>query len=289
MHGAMLMLTVMVSLCCRQAAAAAPAHCTRQEATDFQAPGSKCPGKPCADLGGDGSGGHGFGAADAQACCQLCADYQGAEECRYAVFQQAADKARNCFLKGAPADAIVGGVGNLGMELLPPSSGWGSTLLVLLLLFGAGYVGGGVVLGMRTAGKKGLAAHPHYHRWIELHGLVIDGGSAVRRPASARSGTAKRGSARDPERGYHSTAETEPLRPAHRDRKGGSAACKGAKQKGGATSGAGKRDKEKQEHHGSGASGTAPRQTQTPAAAPSGGNSRGSAAGDGGRWVHVPN
>ena len=51
---------------------------------------------------------------------------------------------------------------------------------------------------------------------------------------------------------------------------GACAAGKGTKQKAGATSG-GKRDKEKREHNGSGASGTAPRQPQPPAAAVGGG------------------
>eukprot|EP01043_Picozoa_sp_COSAG02_P002003 COSAG02_NODE_44_length_45948_cov_81.673493_22_plen_284_part_00 len=254
------------------------AHCTRREATDFQAPGSNCPGKPCADLGGDGSGGHPFGSADSQACCQLCADYTGPEVCKYAVFQPGAPKDRNCFLKAGPADAVVGGVGNLGMELLPTSSGWGSTVIVVLLLVSAGYLGGGIVLGMRTSGKTGLAAHPHYHKWVDLQGLVIDGGSAVR-SASGR-GRAKRRSARDPEGGYQSIAEAEPLQPTPRGRKKSL-----KKQKATKTSGS-KHDNEKHAKGGSVASvaASAPAQPPPPAA-PAGG--RGSAAGGGGRWVHV--
>lgn len=268
----------MTHLCVHVAVASAldPARCTRQEATDFQAPGSKCPSKPCADLGGEGGEAHGFGAADAQACCQLCADYTGNEVCKYAVFQPAANKNKNCFLKAAPADAIVGGTGNLGMQLLPPSSGWGSTLLLILLLLCGGYMGGGVVLGMRTSGKKGLAAHPHYHKWINLQGLVVDG---LRSTSGRSSGPANQRSVRDPEASgsYHSTAETEPLQPRRHDRKKGSA----SKEKRQKAAGGGK---ERQGQKGSGAAAA----KSPPGPVPASARGRGSAAGDGGRWVHVP-
>lgn len=255
------------------------AHCTRQEATDFQAPGSKCPAKPCADLGGDGSKGHAFASADAQACCQLCADYTGAEVCKYAVFQSAAPKDRNCFLKAGPADAI-GGVGNLGMELLPPSSGWGSTMVVMIVLFGTGYVGGGIVIGMRTSGKTGLKAHPHFHKWVDLKGLVVDGGSSVR-SGPARSGSAKQRLSRDPEGGYHSTAETEPLQITTRDRK------KNSKKQKDAVTNNNKRDSKKHTNEGRAALAAASASTLAqPPQAPSAG--RESAAGGGGRWIHVP-
>ena len=277
--------TLTLSLCCQLAGIAtstAPARCTRQEATDFQAPGSKCPSKPCADLGGDGSSGHGFGAADAQACCQLCADYKGTEVCEYAVYQAGAtNKNLNCFLKSAPADAIVGGAGNLGMQLLPPSNGWGTTLLVMLLLFGAGYVGAGVMFGVRTSGKSGLVAHPHYGKWVELYGLVVDGGLVIR-SASGHSGSAKRQSARDPESGYRSITETEPLQPAQRDRKK-SCVAKEKKQKA-ATKCGDKRNKKKRVEQ---SHATATEAVQSSTETPS--RSKASAAGDGGRWVHVPN
>ena len=283
----MLLLMLTLSLCCQLAAIAStapPARCTRQEATDFQAPGSKCPSKPCADLGGDGSSGHGFGAADAQACCQLCADYKGTEVCKYAVYQPGANKNLNCFLKSAPADAITGGAGNLGMELLPPSSGWGTTLLVVLLLVGAGYVGGGVMFGMRMSGKSGLMAHPHFGKWVELYGLVVDGGLVIR-SASGHSGSTKRQSARDPEGGYRFITETEPLQPAQRDRKKSSAA-KEKKQKA-ATKSGDKRNKKKRVEQSRASSATAAEAAQPSVETPS--RSKVSAAGDGGRWVHVPN
>lgn len=282
---AMLVRILTIGLCFTRApivSSITPARCTRNGATDFQAPGSKCPSKPCADLGGDGSTGHGFGAADAQACCQLCADYKGTEECKYAVFQAAADKNRNCFLKAAPAEAVAG-VGNVGMELLPQSTGWGSTLLVVLLLFIASYVGGGLVLGKRASGKIGLVAHPHYHKWVDLYSLVIDGGSSVR-SASVLSVSAKRRPGRDLGDGYHSTVETEPLRPTHRDRKK-TAATKEKKHKA-ATMNGGRRSKEQQAKQ-SGASAIAPQAAQQSVEAES--RSKASAAGDGGRWVRVPN
>lgn len=268
-------------------AGASPARCTRQEATDFQAPGSKCPGKPCADLGGEGGAAHAFGAADAEACCQLCADYEGSAVCKYAVFQPGADKSRNCFLKAAPADPIVGGTGNLGMELLPPSSGWGSTLLVMLVLCGAAYVGGGVAFGTRTSGKQGLAAHPHYQKWIDLQGLVVDGGSAVRSSGSGAAARRRSGDKEGGGGGYHSTAETEPLQGKHRDRRRSPSKEKHKT----ATNGGGgnKRKKEKQPSSSVAIAQPAAPPAQATGGGPAGGTALQSAAGDGGRWVHVPN
>jgi hypothetical protein len=263
--------------------AAADARCTRQPATDFQSPGSKCPGKPCADLGTKDGSGFGFGTADAQACCQLCADYHtkfGPEDCEYAVFQTAAAPTKNCFLKAAPASPLVGGPGNLGMALLPPDSAWGSSFLLLLVLGGTAYVGGGVLLGRRVSGKyTGLAAHPHFQRWMELKGLVTDGGRLLQ----GKQGWRPR--SKDAVTGYDRIPEQPGMPPRAEDtkvvKKG---AAKGKREKGKEKENLGK---EKEKGKGStveargkpDSAAVAVVDRAGPKTTPSGG---------GGKWVHVP-
>ena len=243
--------------------ASATAVCTQHPATDYQAPGSKCPASPCSDLGSTGTG-FGFGATDAQACCQLCADYPGPEVCKYAVFQPGGGKDKNCFLKAAPADPITGGAGNLGLVLQSQSS-WGGGLLATLALLCSAYVVGGVLLGRASGKVPGLAAHPHYHRWVDLLGLVRDGG--------AHAGLGGRSSSTERRGGYQPVGELA-ARSAGRKKEKRSKA-KGRKEK---------------------ASSPAPAAQVSAAASAPASNAAGtegagkdSAAGDGGRWVHVPN
>jgi hypothetical protein len=55
----------------------------------------------------------------------------------------------------------------------PTSAGWIFT--ILLMVFAGLYVGGGIAYGQRSGRGQGFAAHPHRHRWVELHGLIRDG------------------------------------------------------------------------------------------------------------------
>eukprot|EP01050_Picozoa_sp_SAG11_P027303 SAG11_NODE_6861_length_1234_cov_1.311894_1_plen_261_part_10 len=62
-----------------------------------------------------------------------------------------------------------------------PDSTWGTTFILLVLVVGAGYIGGGVVLGGRQRGRvMSLDVHPHYKTWLEGHSLVCDGISFAR-------------------------------------------------------------------------------------------------------------
>jgi hypothetical protein len=55
-------------------------------------------------------------------------------------------------------------------------SNWGRGFLLFAALLGAAYVGGGVALGAKQgAGQTGLKGHPHFRKWVELHGIVQDG------------------------------------------------------------------------------------------------------------------
>jgi len=73
------------------------------------------------------------------------------------------------------------------------ASTWGMYVLGVLCVVGGGYVGGGVGLGVTTTGAKAeLAAHPHYRRWLELHGLVNDGVALARRGGGGGPGDLNR-------------------------------------------------------------------------------------------------
>jgi hypothetical protein len=62
------------------------------------------------------------------------------------------------------------------VEFYRAESAWGWAVAAALLGGGLLYVGGGIVWGRRYLGRGGgLNAHPHRHRWAELHGLVLDG------------------------------------------------------------------------------------------------------------------
>jgi hypothetical protein len=153
--------------------------CTYELNRDYQAPGSKCPHEPCADLGGAG---HSVQAEDEHACCQACATYAGPELCRYGVWQPGS---KRCYLKADPANPVPGN-GEVGMILVGvPPSRWGWEFLLMFSLCGVVYVAGGLVLSRRTRGQLGggggaLASHPHYHLWRELHSLCTDGAALMR-------------------------------------------------------------------------------------------------------------
>jgi hypothetical protein len=77
-----------------------------------------------------------------------------------------------------------------GTEPGAPSSDLGAYFLLLLALIGGAYVGGGVGLGMhsgRRRGKTAVEAHPHYERWLALAGLVSDGLHFTRSRGGARA------------------------------------------------------------------------------------------------------
>ena len=74
----------------------------------------------------------------------------------------------------------------------PTGGGW--SFVFLLLLVGLGYFVGGAVYGARRKGepvKKGpemLKVHPHYGKWLQLHGLVQDGVNFSRARIDAKRG-----------------------------------------------------------------------------------------------------
>ena len=156
------------------------------------------------------------------------------------------------------------------------ATGW--TLVGLLLVGGAAYVGGGVAYGQRVGLGAGLQAHPHYTRMVELRALVDDGLAFARGgKTSHKSRSRARGSGGG---GYGAVDGVEEV-----DERSPKREKKERKER--------KGKKEKKERRGeaerpraSDATATdKPAPAPAPAPAPV---SAGTAAGDGGRWVHVP-
>ena len=150
----------------------------------------------------------------------------------------------------------------------PPPSGTGVSLVAVLAVAGLVYIGGGVVLGSRATGKPLTAqVHPHWGRWQQLAALCADGVAHLSggRGRAARQQYTKVGSDAQP----------------HDRSPGGKQQKKAKKEK--TEKGRSRRSAEPAEGEGGSRATEAPR-TASAAATPSG-----TVAGDGGRWVHVPN
>ena len=170
------------------------------------------------------------------------------------------------------------------ISVAPPQHGW--TLAAALLVCGAVYVGLGVAHGSRTGGKKpGLALHPHHDRWMELLALCADGAAFAR------------GGARKPRAGYapvgggggsrrNSAAKAGEDRQGRGD--GDRSRKKEKKEKGDKKERRDKGTKGKRERRRGETEGDAVSAPPPPPAAPAPAPAAGTAAGDGGRWVHVP-
>lgn len=188
------------------------------------------------------------------------------------------------------------------MQLLLPLTitineiAWGVPFLLLFGLAAGFYIGGGIALGVRRYGaSKGgglgstLSMHLHYRHWVEVVALCSDGVLF----ASRRSGVGGLGDSG--KRGYTPVARSAvppslqpvPARaatgPSHREKKS-KRERKGEQQ--------GKKQKSDKRDGGSSEApslvASPPAPTPAPAPAPAAGLP-GTAAGGGGRWVHVPN
>ena len=171
-----------------------------------------------------------------------------------------------------------GGFCNVAEVEFYASSVWGWLMVALILGGGGGYVVAGGLYGQRVKGGAGgggaaalLAAHPHYTRWIEVAGLCEDGVAFAR---GGRPGYRSAPTVAEREKRSHSASQghKESLR----------------KTSGGHSKKEKKEKKEKKDAKGSsdaeplGSRDSAPSsQAATPVA--------GTRAGDGGRWIHVPN
>lgn len=166
------------------------------------------------------------------------------------------------------------------VEFYAPSV-WGWTFVSGSLVVSAVYLFGGVAYGrkVRRAPVAGLAAHPHYAQFLAVQGLVMDGVTFAR---GRGRGTASRGA-------YRAVDDTGPSRADASNRSGTTSTekpPKKTKQK--------EKKHRKQPHDATGGGSSAnDKLISAPALAsarePAVAVTRASAAGDGGRWVHVPN
>ena len=91
---------------------------------------------------------------------------------------------------GCPGDNAARLCSSAAAAAAPPagaqfcSSNWGWAFLAVAVVLGALYLGGGVAAGARTGAGMRLAAHPHYTRWRQLYGLVLDGAQFSQRRAA---------------------------------------------------------------------------------------------------------
>ena len=169
---------------------------------------------------------------------------------------------------------------------------WGMGFLLLAAALGAAYVGGGIVLGSKQGlGGAGAKAHPHYSRWVEVHGLVQDGVAFVRGGERQRQQSHQR-------RGGAAPAASSSQAPllASSDNTGRRRSDKSSSKSKKASSRSSSRGSSPKDGKGAkrakavteGQALPEAAAATTPAPAPSGaGSENQTAAGDGGRWVHV--
>lgn len=172
---------------------------------------------------------------------------------------------------------------------------WGTPFLLVAMFGGFGYVAGGIAYAAKTRGKpQALQSHPHYGMWLEAHGLAMDGLEFARARARGTQGNPRGSPSR---KGYGAVAEdetagsrgakTEKHTSSRKEKKkkssdGGRSSREAAKQ--------GRSSHAEDAGGGSGAVVAPSTSTPAPAAAPAAGAgpAAATAAGDGGRWVRVP-
>ena len=130
-----------------------------------------------------------------------------------------------CACTGKSGEAC-GGFGFMEIYEMNCSSALGSALAAAILLGGAVYVAGGVVLG-RSSGRPALKAHPHWNKWLEIHALCWDGlafvkrgGSVVGRELQSSREPLVQSFSKQDRRESDGSAKDGPKKPSHKSSKG---------------------------------------------------------------------
>jgi hypothetical protein len=179
----------------------------------------------------------------------------------------------------------------LGCKLQQSDGNNGVGFVLVLCLSAAGYVVLGVGLSVKRSGAPAaLASHPHYRRWQELGGLVVDGvrvsqakltGRAMPRPSRGGGGA-----------GYAALSDSSASPPSSKGSKHKSEAqgSKDDKKKSKKTRSSSRADTSADDSAmvGDGGAGVPPSIPPGAGAAPAGKEVKATASGGGGRWVHVP-
>ena len=119
---------------------------------------------------------------------------------------------------------FIRGVGCAGLN-----SGFGGTFVLIMLVVGAAYFGGGYAYKRRISGARGWRALPHAPLWMELAALVQDGLDFTRRGR-------QRGGGGGGGRGEGYARMGEPSKSSGKDKKGPGGKEKGSKKSRGGTS-----------------------------------------------------
>ena len=153
-------------------------------------------------------------------------------------------------------------------------------------MVGVAYLGGGIAYNSQVGGKRGLAALPHRPFWLELRALCFDGwyftqrklGIGDRRVGGASAPLLRAGDGDGRSRDHQDGKEKKQSKEKKEKKEKGS----GKKEKK-------EKEKKRKEKGGGKSPPAAPAPAPAPAAPAPAPAASGTAAGDGGRWVHVPN
>ena len=190
----------------------------------------------------------------------------------------------NSACAGNPAEKC-GALGRNSIMRVSCGSAWGFSFVNIFGALSLLYVAAGVGFAAKTQGKSvALVSHPHYTQWQEVRGLVMDGieyakvgraaggsrGGARQVHASSRYGAVDQTEETRETRKQHGKSSSARTKEDHSDKKSKERRHKGAKP--------GKQTD-------AGAGGVETNLALDPTAA----QHQQTSAGDGGRWVHVPN
>ena len=162
------------------------------------------------------------------------------------------------------------------------SSSWGLHVLAMAAVVGGLYLGVGVTIGFRRGGGMRATAHPHFMRWQQLYGLVLDGVGFARR----RAGDGDRAHMQPDDEGGPGWRDKNKQKAKQGHRSSGEK--KGKKERG---KNAGREEEEPLLAAAPAAAAPSPTTTSATASGDGDGGTGGAKAttsGSGGRWIHVP-
>jgi hypothetical protein len=195
--------------------------------------------------------------------------------------------ARNCWCGTSTVSWMPGPASQDGVDsayCVEYHSAWGWMFLGVTIPGVALYVGIGVFLQSRAqGGRPRLGLHPHYSRWVEIRGLVLDGikFSQQRMRGGGRATPAQTTTVTLLDERHDHASDAGSVR------SGGSRSSKSSKSSGQSRKKKAAKSKAASAHPGNGSAVRPVSHEAAAAATAAAPTALGSAAGGGGRWVHV--
>lgn len=219
-------------------------------------------------------------------CRTACANCEGGAQ---------GDRSKECEHCKCPANQEQWCGGGCAVTIREVVCSWGSPFLLLFVFGTVAYVAIGIAYATKTAGKRlALQSHPHFGAWLEIHGLVMDGiqfSQARYHGTPIKPRTARRGE-------YGAVVEeTRAGGKTKREKHSSDGSNKHEKHKKTrgkkdnrelAAQGPGHSNRSDQDAGSSSSSAVAMASLSVSAPAATSAGAAGTAAGDGGRWVRVP-